>query len=257
MIHDMAASLDRTALVTGASGGIGRATALVLAARGGRVAVHYFSKADAANAVVRDIEAAGGRAAAFQADVRKADDVARLVSGVEAVLGPIDILINNAGDLVERAPLIEMTESRWHEVIDLNLTSVFLVSQVVARGMIARRRGVIVNMSSLAAHNGGGPGAFAYAAAKAGVLALSKASAKELAPHGIRVNSVAPGLIGDTAFHARFTPREAFDAATKTIPVGRAGTPQDVANVIAFLCAEDSAFLTGETIEINGGMFMR
>jgi 3-oxoacyl-[acyl-carrier protein] reductase len=123
--------------------------------------------------------------------------------------------------------------------------------------MIARGRGVIVNMSSLAAHNGGGPGSFAYAAAKAGVIAMTKAMAKELAPYGIRVNAVAPGLIGDTAFHARFTAREAFDAMIKTIPAGRAGTPEDVANVIVFLCVEDSAFLTGETIDITGGMLMR
>ena len=123
--------------------------------------------------------------------------------------------------------------------------------------MISRGRGVIVNMSSLAAHNGGGPGAFAYAASKAGVIALTKAIAKELAPHGIRVNCVAPGLIGDTAFHARFTPREAFDASIKGIPLGRAGTPEDVAQAISFLCGEESAFLAGETIEINGGMFMK
>lgn len=247
----------QTTLVTGASGGIGRATALALAARGASVAVHYYSKADAAEAVVRDIEAAGGRAAAFQADVRKTEDVARLVERVESTLGAIDVLVNNAGDLIERAPLVQMSESLWHDVIDCNLTSVFLVSQLVARGMSARRRGVIVNMSSLAAHNGGGPGAFAYAAAKAGVIALTKAAAKELAPYGIRVNAVAPGLIGDTAFHARYTPREAFEATIKTIPVGRAGTPEDVANVIAFLCVPDSAFLTGETIDITGGMFMR
>jgi 3-oxoacyl-[acyl-carrier protein] reductase len=248
---------DRTALITGASGGIGRATARALAARGARVAVHYFSKADAAEAVVAEIVASGGCAAAFQADVRSAREVATMVTQVEQSLGPIDLLVNNAGDLLERLTLLRMTEARWHEVIDLNLTSVFLCLQAIAPSMIARRRGAIVNMSSLAAHNGGGPGAFAYAAAKAGVIALTKAAAKELAPHGVRVNCVAPGLIGDTAFHARFTPPDAFAAATQSIPLGRAGTPDDVAHVIAFLCADDSAFLAGETIEINGGMFMR
>jgi 3-oxoacyl-[acyl-carrier protein] reductase len=248
---------NRTALVTGASGGIGRATALLLAARGARVGVHYYSKQDAAESVVKEITANGGQAAAFKADVRAASQVSKLIASVEQTLGPIDLLINNAGDLIERLPLLKMTEARWHEVIDLNLTSVFLCMQTIAPSMIARKRGVIVNMSSLAAHNGGGPGAFAYSAAKAGVIALTKATAKELAPHGIRVNCVAPGLIGDTAFHARFTPPEAFDAATRTIPLGRAGTPEDVAGVIAFLCSEDSAFLAGETIEINGGMLMR
>jgi 3-oxoacyl-[acyl-carrier protein] reductase len=253
----MTSSITQTALVTGASGGIGRATALALARRGARVGVHYFSKADAASALVDEIAAAGGKAAAFRADLRHGRDVAALVAGVEEALGPIDVLVNNAGDLIERLPLLKMTEARWHEVIDLNLTSVFLVTQAIAPSMIARRRGVIVNMSSLAAHNGGGPGAFAYSASKAGVIALTKAFAKELASHGIRVNCVAPGLIGDTAFHARFTPRETFDATIKNIPLGRAGTPEDVAHVIAFLCSDESAFLAGETIEINGGMFMR
>src|SRR5262249_34997776 len=163
-------------------------------------------------------------AAAFRADMRRASEVPALIAGVEEALGPIDVLVNNAGDLIERLSLLQMTEARWHEVIDLNLTSVFLCTQAVAPSMIARRGGAVVNMSSLAAHNGGGPGAFAYAASKAAVIALTKAIAKELAPHGIRVNCVAPGLIGDTAFHARFTPRETFDAAAKTIPLGRAGT---------------------------------
>jgi 3-oxoacyl-[acyl-carrier protein] reductase len=255
--HSPSTFADRTALVTGASGGIGRATALALAARGARVGVHYFSKGDAAEAVVEQIVANGGKAAAFKADVRGASEVSRMMTSVEQTLGPIDILVNNAGDLIERLTLLKMTEARWHEVIDLNLTSVFLSMQAIAPAMMARKRGVIVNMSSLAAHNGGGPGAFAYSAAKAGVIALTKATAKELAPHGIRINCVAPGLIGETAFHARFTPPEAFDAATKMIPLGRAGTPEDVAHVIAFLCSDDSAFLAGETIEINGGMFMK
>src|SRR5262249_54514593 len=148
-------SIPRTSLVTGASGGIGRATALALARRGDRVGVHYFSKPDAAKAIVDEIVAAGGKAAAFRADMRRADEVPALIAGVEEALGPIDVLVNNAGDLIERLSLLQMTEARWHEVIDLNLTSVFLCTQAVAPSMIARRGGAIVNMSSLAAHNGG------------------------------------------------------------------------------------------------------
>jgi 3-oxoacyl-[acyl-carrier protein] reductase len=124
--------------------------------------------------------------------------------------------------------------------------------------MIAKARGgAIVNLSSLAAHNGGGPGAFAYAAAKAAVIGFTKGIAKELAPHGIRVNAVAPGLIGQTAFHGRFTPEETFKAIERTIPLGRAGTPEEVATVVAFLAGREAAFIVGETIEINGGAWLR
>jgi 3-oxoacyl-[acyl-carrier protein] reductase len=123
--------------------------------------------------------------------------------------------------------------------------------------MVARGRGTIVNMASLAAHNGGGPGAFAYAAAKGAIVTFTKAVAKELAPRGLRVNCVAPGLIGGTNFHGRFTAPDAFQAIEKTIPIGRAGTADEVARVIAFLCGPDSTYLAGETIEINGGMLMR
>jgi 3-oxoacyl-[acyl-carrier protein] reductase len=180
-----------------------------------------------------------------------------VIDEVERGLGPIDILVNNAGDLIERRTLAEMTDDLWRRVIDVNLTSTFFCCQAVARSMTARRTGAIVNMTSLAAHNGGGPGAFAYATAKAGVIALTKAVAKELAPHGIRVNAVSPGLIGQTQFHGRFTKPDAFESAAKTIPLGRAGTPEEVARVIAFLAGPDASFLSGETIEINGGMFMR
>jgi 3-oxoacyl-[acyl-carrier protein] reductase len=141
--------------------------------------------------------------------------------------------------------------------MDVNVLSTLLCTQAVAPGMMARGRGAIVTMSSLAAHNGGGPGAFIYAAAKAAVIALTKGFAKELAPKGVRVNCVSPGLIGETQFHGRFTPPEAFAAAEKTVPLGRSGTPREVAAVIAFLVSDDASYLVGETIEINGGMFMR
>jgi 3-oxoacyl-[acyl-carrier protein] reductase len=150
-----------------------------------------------------------------------------------------------------------MTEAFFHQVLDVNVLTTFLCCQAAAPGMIARKRGAIVNLASLAAHNGGGPGASIYAAAKAAVMTLTKAYAKELAPHGIRVNAVSPGLIGGTDFHGKHTSREAFEGAVKTIPLGRAGVPEDVARIVAFLASEDAGYLTGETIEINGGMFMR
>src|SRR5687767_4505441 len=145
----------------------------------------------------------------------------------------------------------------WRQVLDLNLSSAFFVTQATVPAMVERGRGVVVNVSSLAAHNGGGPGALAYAAAKGGLISLTKAMAKELAPKGLRLNCVSPGLIGETSFHGRFTAREAFEAAARTVPMGRAGTADEVGRVIAFLAGPDSAYLTGETVEVNGGMLMR
>jgi 3-oxoacyl-[acyl-carrier protein] reductase len=193
----------------------------------------------------------------IQADLTKSGHAAAMVAQVEHHFGRIDILVNNAGGILGRHSLVEMPEAFFHDVMNVNVLTTFLCCQAVAKGMIARRHGAIVNVASLAAHNGGGPGAAVYAASKAAVLTLTKAYARELAPHGIRVNAVSPGLIGGTPFHRDFTAPEAFAAAIKTIPVGRAGEPEDVAHVIAFLAGDGAAFLAGETIEINGGMFTR
>jgi len=243
----------RVALVTGASGGIGRAAAFALGQRGAKVAVHYFRRRDGAEETASSLPGAK----VFGANLTRLDEVKRVVAEVERDLGPIEVLVNNAGDLIERRPLAEMSEALFRDVMDTNLTSTFFCCQAVAPGMVARRRGVIVNMSSLAAWNGGGPGALAYCAAKGAIVSFSKAIAKELAPHGVRVNCVSPGLIDNTSFHARFTPRASFDANAKTVPLGRAGTPEEVAGVIAFLCGDESGYLVGETIEVNGGLYMR
>jgi 3-oxoacyl-[acyl-carrier protein] reductase len=248
---------DTVALVTGAGGGIGQAAALALAARGADVALHFHHNEKGAAETARRVEAEGRRAATFRADLTRREDARALVAAVVARFGRIDVLVNNAGDLVERRPLLEMTEELWRQVLDLNLSSAFFVTQAAAPAMVERRKGAIVNVSSLAAHNGGGPGALAYAASKGGLISFTKAIAKELAPSGVRVNCVSPGLIGQTNFHGRYTKPEAFAAAEKTVPLGRAGTPEEVGRVIAFLCGPDAAYLAGETIEINGGMFMR
>ena len=250
-------AIHGVALVTGGGAGLGRACALTLGKRGARVAVHYLKSREGADEVVATLKAAGTEAAAFQADLTKADEVNALVEAVTARFETIDILVNNAGDLIARQPLLSMSEEFFRSVMDVNLTSAFLMSRAVGPAMVARKSGTIINMSSLAAWNGGGPGAGAYATSKGAIVSLTKALAREMSPHGIRVNCVAPGLIGETAFHGRFTAPDAFANAAKGVLLGRAGTPDEVATVVAFLASSDASFLTGETIEINGGMNMR
>ncbi len=245
---------NQTALITGASSGIGAATARLFAKLGARVAIAYNRNANGATQVQKAIEQAGGKAIAIQA-VLKAGEIKRLVKETTTQLGPVDILVNNAGSLVERVSFEKMTEARWDEVIDLNLKSAMLAAQAVAAGMIARKRGSIINIVSIAGRNGGGPGAGAYATAKGGLITLTKALAKELAPNGIRVNAVSPGVI-DTPFHEVFSTPEMIANFVKGIPLGRVGTSEEVANVIAFLASEAAAYVTGETIEVNGGQLM-
>ncbi len=250
-------SLQGVALVTGGGAGLGRACSLTLGKRGARVAVHYMKSREGADEVVADLKAAAAEAAAFQADLTKATEVKLLVEAVTTKFGSVDTLVNNADDLIARIPLLEMTEEFFRSVMDVKLTSAFLMCRAVGPGMVARKQGVIINMSSLAAWNGGGPAAGAYSTAKGAVISLTKALAKEMSSHGIRVNCVAPGLIGETAFHGRFTAPVAFENAAKGVLLGRTGAPDEVATVVAFLASADSSFLTGETIEINGGMNMR
>jgi 3-oxoacyl-[acyl-carrier protein] reductase len=245
----------KVALVTGASSGIGAATAHLFANLGARVAVGYGRNADGAHQVTEQIAKAGGTAIAIQADVRQTSEIQKLIRETLAQLGAIDILVNNAGSLVERQRFLDMTEERWDEVINLNLKSAMLCSQVVAPSMIERKRGSIINIVSIAGRNGGGLGAGAYATAKGGLITLTKAFAKELAPHGVRVNGVSPGVI-DTPFHEAFSTPEMMNAFVKTIPLGRVGTSEEVANAIAFLASDAASYIVGETLEVNGGQLM-
>ena len=248
---------DRIAVVTGAGGGIGRAAAIELARRGATVAVNYRRSRAGADALVSELRRNGAVAEAFACDVTRATDVGDMFRKIDAWFGRVDILVNNAGDLIERRAVTAMSEELYREVMDVNVLTALLCTQAVVEGMKSRRSGAIINMSSLAAHNGGGPGAFIYAASKAAIIGMTRGMARELAAHNVRVNCVAPGLIGATEFHARFTPPDAFAAAEKTVPLGRAGTPEEVARVIAFLASDDASYLVGETIEINGGLLMR
>jgi len=242
---------SRTAVVTGGNTGLGRAIALALAQAGADVALTYFS--NTSDQTVADIRALGRRALAAQLDVTNSAEVDRVVAELARGLnGHIDILINNAGHLVGRVPLSEMNDEHWHQVIDVNLSSTFYCSRAVLPYMHTGW-GRIVNMSSLAGRNGGSSGATAYAAAKAGIIGLTRGLAKEVAPRGITVNAVAPGLILDTPFHATFTAPEAQQAISASLPLKRAGMPDDVAGAVLFLASELASFITGEVTEINGG----
>jgi len=246
---------NKVALVTGASSGIGRATAREFARVGAKVVVHYnVSKTDADD-VVEAISKEGGEAIALQADVSKKEEVDALIHATLKRFGTIDILINNAGALIKRESLENMEEALWDEVMDVNLKSIFLVSQAVIPIMKAKKYGKIINLTSIAARVGGGVGAGHYSASKGGVLTLSKNMAKELAPHGIIVNAISPGII-DTRFHERFTSPEVFDKFRESVVLKRAGTSEEVAWPILFLCSEYAAYIVGETIEINGGQLM-
>jgi 3-oxoacyl-[acyl-carrier protein] reductase len=245
----------KAALVTGGSSGIGAAAAELLAELGARVAIGFFANEQGAQAVRERIARAGGTAAAFKADVRDTAEVQSLVARAAEAVGPIDLLVNNAGSLVKRASLRELSEHVFDDIFDLNVKSAAFCTAAVAESMIARRTGCIINVGSIAGHNGGGPGAGAYAAAKAALMSLTKSHAKELAPHGIRVNAVAPGVIA-TPFHETFSTPEMIRNFVASIPLGRVGTPKECATVIAFLASDAASYITGETIEINGGQLM-
>jgi 3-oxoacyl-[acyl-carrier protein] reductase len=246
---------NKVALITGASSGIGAATAKLMAELGADVAITYHHNQQGAESVSDQIKSDGRKAIAIHADFRQAEQISATVTQVADALGPVDILLNNAGSLVERKSNLEMTKELWDDVLNLNLTSSMLCAQAVAPSMIERKSGAIINVVSIAGRSGGGPGAGAYAAAKAGLIALTKSQARELAPHGIRVNAISPGVI-DTPFHEVFSTPEMIKSFVASIPLGRIGTPEDCAKVVAFLASDLSSFLVGETIEVNGGQLM-
>lgn len=265
-------------LVTGASSGIGRATAEFFGACGAAVAVSYLKNqagAESAVAAIAGVNASRGaasgadgnavsdtgaatggkRALAVQADVTRVADIRAMVAHVEDELGAIDILVNNAGSLVERLRTAELTEERWDEVFALNVKSAFFCAKEVIPGMLKKGAGCIINVSSVAGRNGGALGSIHYSAAKGAMTTMNKGLAKEFAAQGIRVNGVSPGVI-DTPFHETFSTPEAMANFRNMIPMGRVGTSEEVARVIAFLASDAAAYLCGETIEINGGMLM-
>ncbi len=242
----------KTALVTGGNLGIGGAISQRLADCGAKIALTYYSHEAEAMETVEQILAAGGDAYAFQLDATKSDAVNAVTTlAAEALGGSIDILVNNAGHLIGRQLVHDMTDEFWHQVIDVNLSSAFYCTRAALAYMPDGGR--IVNMSSLAGRNGGGNGAVAYAASKAGVIGFTRGMAKELAPRNITVNALAPGFIVDTPFHETFTGVENYAGIINSIPLKRAGVPDDVAGAVLYFVSDLGAWVTGQVAEINGG----
>jgi 3-oxoacyl-[acyl-carrier protein] reductase len=243
---------DRVALVTGGARGIGRATCVRLAQEGVKVAVHFRQNDGAARETADKISAEGGAAGIVRADVSSPDEVSAMVAEVERELGPIELLVNNAGVLYREGDEKPTLET-WRRTLDVNLTGAYLVTWAVQDGMIARGYGRIVNMASIAGLRPR-PTAIAYSVSKAGLIAFTRSMAAALAPHGIRVNAVAPGLI-DTDMVSNMAPdrREELIRAT---PISRLGEPAEIAEVVRFLLSDESSFMTGQTLVASGGRVM-
>jgi 3-oxoacyl-[acyl-carrier protein] reductase len=245
-----APSAPPVALVTGGSGELGGAICRRLAQGGFRIAVHCHSHRDAAEAVVQAITAGGGSAAVHEADLRSAEAVDALVAGVLSVHGRLDVVVNNAG-IIRDTLLLAMSEADLDAVLDVNLKAAFRVTRAAARPMIRQKRGLIINVSSAAATKPG-RGQANYAAAKAGLEGFTRAMAVELAPKGVRVNAVAPGVIDSQM--TRLIREAAADQILDRLLVRRFGTPEDVAAAVAFLASSDASYITGEVLHVDGGL---
>lgn len=244
--------VEKTALVTGASRGIGRAIALALAKEGYAVAVNYAGSREAAEAVRDKITAAGGRAFILQGDVSSAEDVDRIFKTVKEEFGFLDVLVNNAG-ITRDSLFIRMKEEQWDEVIDTDLKSNFLTVKAAGAMMMRRKKGAIINIASVSGIVGN-IGQLNYSAAKAGVIGLTKTAARELAPRGIRVNAVAPGFtLTDMTDKI---PEDVKNGMLHTIPLGRFGQAEEIAKAVAFLASDNASYITGQVLKVDGGMFM-
>lgn len=242
--------MSGVALVTGASRGIGRAIALRLAADGFSVVVNYASSSGRADAVVSEIQAAGGSATAVQADVSDPDAVAGMFTTISDELGPISVLVNNAG-ITDDGLLLRMTTDQWDNVVNTNLRSVFLCTKAALRPMVRARTGRIINISSVSGISGN-PGQGNYAASKAGIIGFTKSVAKEVGSRGITVNAIAPGFIRTDMTEA--LGEAVTDAASEHSALGRLGLPEEVASAVGYLASEGASYITGQTIVVDGGL---
>lgn len=242
----------KSAIVTGASRGIGREIAILLGTEGARVAVNYSGSKEKAEEVVELIKQSGGEAFAFQANISDADQVKQMIDETLKTFGSIDMLVNNAG-ITRDNLLMRMKEDEWDDVININLKGVFLCTKAVTRQMMKQRAGKIVNLASIVGVIGN-PGQANYVAAKAGVIGLTKTTARELATRNITVNAVAPGFITTDMTDA--LPEDVKEQMLGSIPLGKLGSAKDVAGAVAFLLSNDANYITGQTIHVDGGMVM-
>lgn len=242
----------KTALVTGASRGIGAAIAKKLAARGFMVIINYGHSSAAAEEVKNQIEQAGGQAVLMQGDVSSGDDVDRMFKDIKKTWGRLDVLVNNAG-INRDTLLVRMKEDQWDAVLSTDLKSVFFTTKAAASLMMRQRSGSIINIASVVGITGNA-GQANYAAAKAGVIGFTKSAAKELAARGIRVNAIAPGFIETDMTDA--IPEKIREGMLETIPLRRGGMAEDVANAVAFLASDDAGYITGQVLKVDGGMVM-
>jgi 3-oxoacyl-[acyl-carrier protein] reductase len=242
-------------LITAGAQGIGEAITKHFIDSGANVAIHYFSSADTANQLVEYARSKGQKAIAINGDLTNEANAKAMVDKTVEELGGINILINNAGSLVARRLLSDMDAEFWHKVMDINLTSMIFVTRAASPYLAQHENSSIVNLASLAGRKGGHPGSLVYSTSKGAILTLTRALASELGPQGTRVNAVAPGLILGTSFHNTHTTKESADETVAGIPIQRAGNADDVARAVAYLASEYDGFITGATLDINGGVY--
>ncbi len=246
---------EKNVLITAGAQGIGEAITKHFIDAGANVAIHYFSSADTANQLAEYATSKGQKAIAISGDLTKEIDANVLVEKTVEAFGSLDILINNAGSLVARKMLHEMETDFWHKVMDINLTSMMFVTRAASPYLAKNDNSSIVNLASLAGRKGGHPGSLVYSTSKGAILTFTRALSTELGAQGIRVNAVSPGLILGTSFHNTHTTKESAAATTASIPIQRAGNADDVARAVLYLASEYDGFITGATLDVNGGVY--